>query len=61
MDPITTLYTQDSVSLYFQAENPTWVNFTYKHAILCNAAAVHHLGFRKANFETLALKNLLPS
>ena len=34
--------------------------FTFRHAILCDAATDHCLGFWKVNFEIHALKNLLP-
>ena len=37
------------VSLCSQAADPTHVNFTFRHAILCVAAA-DHLSFIKVNF-----------
>ena len=56
VDPLTTLYTQYCISLYFQAADPTWVIFTFRHAIFCD----HYLSFSMVNFEILALKSLCP-
>ena len=62
VDPLITLYTQCvySVSLYSQNADPTWVNFTFSLANLCDATADHYLGFPKVYFLTFALKSLLP-
>ena len=60
IDPLTTLCTQNCVSLYSQAADPTWVNLTFRHDIQCNAATDHHLGFQKVNFQAFALKIPLP-
>ena len=60
MDPHTTWYTQNSISLYSQDADPTWDNITFRHAILCDAATDHYLGLLKVSFKALALKSLLP-
>ena len=60
MEPLTTLYTQNRVNLYSWAADTTWDNFAFRQAILCDAATDHHIGFLKANIQTLALKILLP-
>ena len=49
------LYTENSVSLYSSAADPTWINFTFRQAIHCNASTGHHLGCPR-----LTLKPLLP-
>ena len=59
MNSHITLNTQYWVSLYFQGEDPTWINFTFRHAVLCDVAADHYLGFLKVNFQTIALKSLI--
>ena len=40
--------------------NPTWLKFHFIQAILYNAATDQHIGFRKANFQAIVLRTLLP-
>ena len=60
MDPPTTQYTQHWVSIYSLATDHACVNFTFIQAIHYNAAADNYIGFAKVNFQTFALKSLLP-
>ena len=59
MDPLATLCTQNRVSLQCKGTDPTWANFTFRQAILCDAASDHYLGFPKVNFRTLLSKPYL--
>ena len=60
VDPLATLYTQNLVRHYSLATEPTWVNITFRFAILYDAITDHYLGLPKVNFQTVALKRLLP-
>ena len=58
VDPLTTLYAQNRVRLYSQAADPMIVNFTFRQAIICDAAADHDLGFALKFF--LLFHELIP-
>ena len=60
MDPLITLCTQNLVSHCSYASDPTWINITFGHAILCHAAADHYLGFLNV-FILPSLTDLLSS
>ena len=55
---IDSLITHNSVSLYSQAADTTWINFAFRQTILCNASTDHCIGFPTINFQALAIKSL---
>ena len=59
MDPLTTLYPLNGISLYSQAVDPKRVNFIFRQAIVRNTATDHHFGFPNVGFQTLVLNGLL--
>ena len=51
-------YSLNQVNLFSQTADPTWLDYTFRQAILCDATADHHFGFPKINIYAIAVKSL---
>ena len=55
VDPLTTLYTRNWVSLCSPAAEPTWDNFTFRQGIFCNVMTIS-LVFPRVALQALPLE-----
>ena len=58
MNRFATFYMQVCISLYPQAANLTWINFTPRQFIFCNTSTDYYFGFPNINFKTFSVEYL---